>query len=196
MFSPYEDTKLTKSFRLNLDKIAKGVAEDFARQAKKNVNIWGRTVYKLLSKKVSASIIKSKRRRPDDNPLPHYNTGTLRSSLDYYVHANTTAKNNFSVSMYASIGEVNGSILKSAYGTNAGYKPRKDGTIPSWYGWMDNIMQPLIKGKNEFKIADPFDISTTIKGTNIGEFQMVSMYDIIDDFINMRMDIAKYGGFK
>lgn len=199
-------SKLEQHFRLNLQKITKAAAKNFATEATKDVTHWGKIVDKLLSKKVSSKIIKGRRRRPDDNPLPHYNGGkhntdpnhkTLKDTLKYYVHTNFTSIGNLTVSMFASVGmDEGGDPLVQTIMTNEGKPARgnkKDnGTPPtaSWLGWHDNIMRPSVSGY-EFNVVSSrlSNINTTINSSNLGSVRIRSMMDIMDDYILKRRGI-------
>ena len=162
-------TQFVKHYLINLDKgVKKRLVKDFGRYAEGKVLIWKEAIYKALSKKVSPSIIKNHRQRPDDSPLPHYNTGKLRSSFQAYVKTHVTSKNNYVVSFNVKIGK----NLDYAGYTNKGYKKRKDGSIPSWYGWMDTIM-----GK------EPGGFLTK-SGT-----QIPSIVEVMDDILSRRREL-------
>jgi hypothetical protein len=186
--------KLSQSFRLSLEKITKATARSFFNESKKSINSWEHTVYKLLSKRVSSAIVKGRRQRPDDNPLPHYIPDSLskskvklRDSLHTSSTLHYTEAGNASISLSASVGIVGGVELPSAKYTNMPAPSRKDGSTASWAGWHDKVMRPTQDGWNEFTASSR--LSSNIGISNLGTTRLKSVYDIMDEILSNRKSL-------
>lgn len=131
--------KVNKQFKFNLDKLQStysiNIYKKFKKEAEKKLKAWERTLKDRLNRKVSKNIIVGHKIRPDA-PFPHLNSGKLRNSIKVTIKERIGEKY-LSLLLSAKIGP-NGT--NTALLTNLGYPKRKSGSIPSWVGWVDRII--------------------------------------------------------
>jgi hypothetical protein len=112
--------------------------EEFKARAKEELDDWRATLRAKLSIEAPKTAIDRHTVRPDAL-FPHLNTGALRDSVKTIIKESEGAKGVYkSLVFYAQIGPIEGPASEIL--TNEGFARRKDGSIPSWVGWLDKVL--------------------------------------------------------
>lgn len=137
--------KVWKNVRLSINKYTKQAAEDIINRAGYDLERWEADVLDVISDPLARNWWHKK--RDPTRMWPHLNTGKQAGSISSGVKMHVTGQGNYAITSWAQID------VDYAEFTNQGYRPRADGEVPRWIGWLDDVFYGT---RGFFSVSDVF----------------------------------------